>query len=176
MNYREYREQKEIKQTIQAWKQVTRREYPTQLEHKPKPSKPKATKPLAHRVMLATLNEYRRVSLKERELIDRIAELNTYLPKVSNYSAMGIHGNKKHDIADKLAQRDSLITQLNKYVTASSKAYRVLMDLDNQINPLDALYLCSVYGRSGDKPNYYKTDRIITKLLAKNITLPPITI
>lgn len=114
MSYREWREQREIKYGM-------REETPMQEDYReiPKPKRPVLGQSLPYSLMLATLNEYKRIMIATNSLIERIATYSMYSPQVSQYDRAGGRCNQPQDISDRLAKKEQLIRKLKRYMVAS---------------------------------------------------------
>lgn len=167
MDYREYRERREFNKLAE-----TREHTAPRGGNSVQNNRRKSSKSIPHQIMMATLNEYRKIACKKRELRDSLNAYNLYVPNTSRINAIGSKGTKIHDISDKLADIETLADEFAAHMQAAYKIYQVLDGLYSKIGILDSVYLCSVYSRC-DKPiNRSKTDRIINKMLKKgyNIT------
>lgn len=171
MSYREWREQREIKYGM-------REEIPMQEDYRegPKPKRPVLGQSLPYSLMLATLNEYKRIVITTNSLIERIATYSMYSPQVSQYDRAGGRSNQPQDISDRLAKKEQLIRKLKRYMMASNQVNDILYGLENDIDPLDALYIRSVYGRLQEEENKGRTKKLINQLLSKGVELPMIKV
>lgn len=174
MNYKDYREQREIERLKQVKDKPIERDYSHLLGNKNGAKAIAKGEGIEHTVLRKTLNEYRKISIRKQNLMDRVKEGGIYSPTISHISSEG-HSNLEKDLSDKLVQQENLIENLNNHLGAICKIRQALYNLRNDIDIMDAFYLDETYYMASRKVNNAKTKRIVGIMVDKGIVLPHIS-